>query len=383
MEENDIEIIEETKSDNNVVSKPQVIDNKEEKKVTSNVYENNNVEIVETAVEKGTIGSLVIGQIEGDNVVANNKALPDPIDITVKKKVDKKNNIKKVKVVTKKERIISIIISIFVILVIGAAGYAAYYFGYATNPSFYTVKNIYLELGDELPSTVSYYVTSPRAIDDMEYTLDLSEVDKTTVGTYPYSVDHQGVVKRAQIVVQDTTAPKIEFKDDLVFLTDSFIDKSDLVKSCTDVSNCTYKLEFEISTENPGEKVINVIVRDDQGNEATIPVTIQILEIKKTIACTSKGVDSEDKTHVISHEDVLNFDSNDQLVKKSGTKKYTYSDYAMYFSLYNEQKENEEYLFDRSTFSYSMKDEALSFDVTSLNDVMKYYTDLHYVCKEK
>jgi len=394
MEENDIEIIEENKSNDKVISEPEVIDTKENKKksffkkekkekITSNVYENSNVEIVETAVEKGTIGSLVIGEIDGDNAVSNNKDLPNQIDITVKKKVDNKNNIKKVKVVTKKEKIISTIVSIFVILVIGAAGYAIYYFGYETNPYFYDVKNIYLELGEELPTSVSYYITSPRPIDDMEYQLDLSNVEKDVVGTYQYSVSHQSVTKYGQIVVNDTTAPTVTFKEDLVFLTNSFVDKSDLVASCEDISNCNYRLEYEISTETPGEKTINVYARDDQGNESVNPVTITILDIKKTLVCTSKETISEDKTYQISHEDTLSFDSNDYLVKKVGAKKYTYLDYSAYFALFNEQKDNEDYLFDKSSFSYSIKDNALDYDVTSFNDVMKYYTDLSYTCKEK
>ena len=127
--------------------------NKGKKGTTPETQQNNNtnelektvpVTIVETAITKGASGSQVIGKINGDVVEPTNIPLPEPIDITVKPKVDNKTKTKKVKVVSKRERMVSIIMSFFVIIVLAGAGFCAYYFGYKTNPSIFTLKNIYV-----------------------------------------------------------------------------------------------------------------------------------------------------------------------------------------------------------------------------------------------
>ena len=61
---------------------------------TSSVAENMEVEVVETAITKGSSGSKTIGKVNGEVITPTNEALPSPIDITVKPKVDNQKNIK-------------------------------------------------------------------------------------------------------------------------------------------------------------------------------------------------------------------------------------------------------------------------------------------------
>ena len=421
MEDNNIEIIDdnsETKVETNnstdvvmpelktdAVLEPQVIDTKidkkelkkqekqkklEEKKIKEEKTdeptpdeESSEVTIVETAITKGAAGSQVIGSIDGDTAVANNNPLPGPIDINVKQKNDNKSKTKKVKVVSKKEKIFSILISIFVILVIGGAGFAIYYFGYKTNPGLYSLKNIYLELGDHLPNTVSYYVQSSNQFDDMEYNLDISKVQENVIGTYTYTVSHKKVTKTAQVIVRDTKAPTltVKEKEKLLFQKNAKVDKDDIVVSCEDLSNCTYKTEYEINTETPGEKEIKIIARDDVGNETTETVTIKIIDIQKTLVCTSSDINSEDNKYKNNDIYTLYFDGNDYLVRQSGIKLYTYSDYEAYFEKLAELQNDSNYNFNRTNFTYSESTEVKTNNLTNLNDLVNYYNENGFTCK--
>ena len=351
--------------------------------VTSNVHDVNNINIVETATLQGASGSSIIGSIEGDSVSANNNPLPKSIDLS-KPQEEKKEKTKKVKVVTKKEKIISILVTIFVIIVIGAAGFAAYYFGYLKNPSIFSVKTINLELGEALPTSVSYFVDSPLQLDDMEYTVDTSQVADDIVGTYTYYVTHKNVVKSGQVIVKDSIPPELKFKNDgkLVFMLNTKITKNDLVESCEDISNCEYKLEAEIDSSTPGDKVINVIAKDDKNNQKTYTVTAKVYDIQRTVSCESAPIPSENQTYTTINLIELNFDKNDELVLTKKYKQNTFSDFFAYFDEEDKYKNDEKYVFDRASFSYKVEDDSNEvINVTSFNDVIKYYSDKSYTCK--
>ena len=352
--------------------------------ITSNVADANSINLVENSTLKGASGSSVIGSIANGVAQANNNPLPQNIDLSRPQVEDKKNKTKKIKVMSKKEKIISVLVTIFVILVLGAAGYSGYYFGYVTNPSLYNVKTINLELGDTLPTTVSYYIDSPKPLDDMEYTVDTSQVAYDLVGTYSYKVIHKGVTKTGQVIVRDTKAPLLVFKDTkkLVFLVGDKITKDKLVESCTDISNCEYKLDAEIDTSVAGEKTVNVTARDEKDNQETYTAVVQVYDIQRTVSCESASIPSENNAYTTSTLIELNFDSNDRLVLSRKYKKSVYTDFAAYFDVLDTYRNDDSYKFDNVTFSYKVIDESQDvINVTAFNDVIKYYSDNAYTCK--
>ena len=240
-----------------------------------------------------------------------------------------------------------------------------------------------MELGERLPSTVSYYIENPNNYDDMEYDLDLSHVAQNIVGTYTYNVTHKGVVKSAQVIVRDTIPPEITLKDSdvLVFQKNSKINKDNLVEQCTDISNCTYKTEYDINTETPGEKEITIIATDDAGNESKKTVTIKIIDIQKTLICTSNEIESIDKKYTFKNIYTLNFDGNDYLVKYNGVLQYTYTDYAAYFEKLNELQNEEGFIFNRMNFTYTEPTEVKTNNYTKMNDLIMYYVENGFTCK--
>ena len=352
--------------------------------ITSNVAEANSVDIVETAAIKGASGSEIIGSIAGDVATANNNPLPPSIDLNAPKEVIKKGKNKKVRVVTKKERITSIIVTLLVIIILGGSGYAAYYFGYARNPAIFSVKTVNLELGDTLSATVADYVDGGLDLDDMEYTLDTSQVAYDIVGTYTYSVTHGTVTKTGTIIVKDTKAPKLEFKDSskLVFMKNDKVTKKDIVESCEDISRCEYKLEAEIDTSSVGEKTVNVIAIDDQNNKQTYTTTVKVLDIQRTMVCVSSPITEANEIYKSYTDLELNFDGNDQLVLTKKYNRAVYMDYAVYFDVLDKYKDDESYVFDNTTFSYKIEDKTPQVtNATSFDDVLKYYNDQGYTCR--
>ena len=377
---NDVPTSNNTNQEEIVIENTTPVDNSN---ITSNVDESNTINIVETSTIKGAAGSAIIGSITNEGVVPNNNPLPQSIDLGEEVVHDKKNKIKKIKVKSKKEKIISFFSTIFTIAVLGIAGYCGYYFGYQNNPNLYNVKTINLELGDTLPNTVSFYVTSPLPLDDMEYSVDTSQVANDITGSYSYYVTHKNVTKIGQIIVKDTKAPVVTFKDAkyLIFAKGYKLTKDDLVESCEDISNCEVRMESGLDTTLAGEKEVSVTAVDDKDNKKTYSVKIKVVDIKRTINCV--GVSSLSADQAYSTQDVyeLNFDGNDELVLTRKYKKNVYFDYGLYYKAKRENKDKEEYQFDSNTFTEKIEEEYKgTINVTSLGDVINYYSNNSYTC---
>ena len=341
---------------------------------------NKDVEIKQTATIKSEVGTSVLGQINGDTITATNNPIPDKLDINSKPQNETKTNTKKVKVSTKREKIMGILALILVLFVIVGGGIAVYYFGFLNNPSNFNVKNLSFELGSELPTGVTTYITSSNKIDGMEYSLNISKVD-SKIGLYSYSVTHKGVTKSGTITIKDSQAPVVTLKDDLSFSKGSTITKDDIVSTCVDLSNCTYDLEKNVDSSTSGTINVNVIAKDDAGNSVTTTAKVTIVDIAKTLVCKSNPELASDGTYNTVIEDTINFDSTDKLVSSSSKKIVSYIDLNQFFTLYNAEKDNSEYSFDKVKFNYSTKNDIDLNDLSNYNDISASYTTKGYTCK--
>ena len=377
-----LEKVDDEKEENNNKEELVKIKSSEDDKITSNVYDNQVIEIKEGVVLQGDDGSTTIGKIDGESIVATGKAMPSPIDITIKKKATMAPKQKKIRVITKKDRILSIIGIVFTILIIGALGYGGYFYFYLNNPNLFEVKNLTFELGEELPVSASYYVTSPFGVDDMDYDLDLSQV-ANFIGNYTYSVTHEGVTKMGMIIIKDTVAPVITINSLLNFERNSNITVEDLA-TCDDLSGCTLKLGYEIYTEYAGEQNAEIIATDSNGNEAKEEIKVRILDIAKTIVCKSKEIDGGEK-YTYTDEYTLNFDSEDNLVTTSGLKRFKYKagGYSDYMTLYYDKLNDTSgtYYFYREDFSYTMVTTVNTNNLTNQSELIKYFQDGGFICK--
>lgn len=262
---------------------------------------NNTLKIEETTTTKSQQGTMAVAQVTSNGVNVLTDKLPDAIDISNKmKKVIEKNG-KKVRIMTKRELITNIILSVVFILLIGAGGYGVYYYFFFNNPRNFEVKDIKIEYGSEIPSSVLNYINLTD-ISEPDYTLDLSNVKKD-IGTYNYTVSYGKTVKTGKITIEDTTAPVVTFKDNLKFEEGSIITKEMLVSECSDISECSYDLTSPIDTSKIGEVEASITATDNLGNKKDYPITIKIYEKLVEMICHKNDLDQEKKIINISEYD--------------------------------------------------------------------------------
>lgn len=261
----------------------------------------NTLKIEETTTTKSQHGTVAVAQVTSNGVNVLTDKLPDAIDISNKmKKVIEKNG-KKVRIMTKRELITNIILSVVFILLIGAGGYGVYYYFFFNNPRNFEVKDIKIEYGSEIPSSVLNYINLTD-ISEPDYTLDLSNVKKD-IGTYNYTVSYGNTVKTGKITIDDTTAPVVTFKDNLKFEEGSTITKEMLVSECSDISECSYDLTSPIDTSKTGEVEASITATDNFGNTKDYPITIKIYEKLVEMICHKNDLDQEKKIINISEYD--------------------------------------------------------------------------------
>ena len=272
----------------------------------------NTLKIEETTTTKSQHGTVAVAQVTSNGVNVLTDKLPDAIDISNKmKKVIEKNG-KKVRIMTKRELITNIILSVVFILLIGAGGYGVYYYFFFNNPRNFEVKDIKIEYGSEIPSSVLNYINLTD-ISEPDYTLDLSNVKKD-IGTYNYTVSYGNTVKTGKITIEDTTAPVVTFKDNLEFEEGSTITKEMLVSECSDISECSYDLTSPIDTSKTGEVEASITAIDNLGNKKDYPVNINIYEKIIKIICNKNNLDMEKKIIKVSEYEA--YFKSDKSLKK-------------------------------------------------------------------
>lgn len=272
----------------------------------------NTLKIEETTTTKSQHGTVAVAQVTSNGVNVLTDKLPDAIDISNKmKKVIEKNG-KKVRIMTKRELITNIILSVVFILLIGAGGYGVYYYFFFNNPRNFEVKDIKIEYGSEIPSSVLNYINLTD-ISEPDYTLNLSNVKKD-IGTYNYTVSYGNTVKTGKITIEDTTAPVVTFKDNLEFEEGSTITKEMLVSECSDISECSYDLTSPIDTSKTGEVEASITAIDNLGNKKDYPVNINIYEKIIKIICNKNNLDMEKKIITVSEYEA--YFKSDKSLKK-------------------------------------------------------------------
>lgn len=272
----------------------------------------NTLKIEETTTTKSQHGTVAVAQVTSNGVNVLTDKLPDAIDISNKmKKVIEKNG-KKVRIMTKRELITNIILSVVFILLIGAGGYGVYYYFFFNNPRNFEVKDIKIEYGSEIPSSVLNYINLTD-ISEPDYTLDLSNVKKD-IGTYNYTVSYGNTVKTGKITIDDTTAPVVTFKDNLKFEEGSTITKEMLVSECSDISECSYDLTSSIDTSKTGEVEASITAIDNLGNKKDYPVNINIYEKIIKIICNKNNLDMVKKIITVSEYEA--YFKSDKSLKK-------------------------------------------------------------------
>ncbi len=280
--------------------------------------------------ELNSDGAILIGKLNDDYSVEmfENISFPEQIDMEKRKREkQKEKNIKKKKKekrslseIKKEQKKLNKNTLIGLIMLIIVAVFAVYYFNKPKEE--FEVISFDVELGDKLPPRISSYVKSPdgTVTDEISYKLDTSNVIIDEIGTYQYSVLHNGKIKYGNINIVDTTAPKLEVKN-LVINEGTNYEAQEFVANCVDLTGCNYSFE-EAGTEKkyttPGTYAIYIVAKDAFDN--------------RTIKQASLTIEAKGMVKYFIKEDVFNFNEGYQ---KSTKYELHFTDFINNAIIYN------------------------------------------------
>lgn len=126
----------------------------------------------------------------------------------------------------------------------------------------------------ELGSDTTAQELLGRGFEDAEVSKPLKELSE--IGSYPLTVTNNGREKDFTVIVQDTVAPVMTFRDNLSFYTHQKLTVVDFVQSCDDQSAVEYHFAGEPDTMTEGIHEVTLVVTDAAGNSATAEVQYKV-----------------------------------------------------------------------------------------------------------
>ncbi|HBA37230.1 MAG TPA: hypothetical protein DCY94_00775 [Firmicutes bacterium] len=168
------------------------------------------------------------------------------------------------------------IIFILVIIVILVCGYF-----FVFKKFYFSVKNIEVELGEKLSMDVKDYL-SKSIKDTHEFKLDISQVNSLEVGSYNYTITHNGQIRKGKIKIVDTTAPVFTLRElSIEEGTEDFYLGSFLA-TCEDYSTpciVTFKnSKDEEKLAKVGKHNIEIEVADTFGNKKKATAVLNVVK---------------------------------------------------------------------------------------------------------
>ena len=153
-------------------------------------------------------------------------------------------------------------ITILVLVLIAAIGYGQYNGWLYRQPKFHDVT---MELGQPLPE-MEAFLTEYADVDKVK--LVTSDLNLTLVGTQELVFSHDGKEETVTLIIQDTTAPKVEFRDLKVSVRDQ-VKPEDLVAKVEEFSDYTVSFQLLGDAAGYGEVTALVQVTDEYSNTTT------------------------------------------------------------------------------------------------------------------
>ena len=150
-------------------------------------------------------------------------------------------------------------------------------FLYNKNNNVLKLKNIKINLGDELSTNIEDYIDGGiKYIDD--YKLYLNDIDTNKVGEYTYTVKYKKHKETGKIEIIDNKKPLVTASDNIIVGTDEELDLNMLISKRVDDSlPCNVSLKREKDLEKlkkEGVYNIDLIVSDAVGNKTNLTVEI-------------------------------------------------------------------------------------------------------------
>lgn len=305
-------------------------------------------------------GAVVIGNIENDVIQMTDATFPQAIDVEQRKKeqleqlkAKKSNSNKGIRTASQEQKKAQAITSLIALVVIGILGGAYYYIKNMKTDKDFVVKNLTIELGDQIPVSSKDYVTPGigSVVDDLSYSINTSEVIIDEVGEYTFYVTHNSITKNGTISIVDTTPPKVVPREAHIIFGQDYNPRS-FVDKCLDQSGCEIVFENEEQaniTEIGTHENISLIAKDPYENETKISGTLIIdsnyktIKFNKEIPIGTNGNNySEYQEYILYFSD---YNSNNVLQYAEFINRFTYESPESYLAEKEKYKEDQEYTF--------------------------------------
>lgn len=328
-------------------------------------------------------GTVVIGDIIDNQYLYKETILPEAIDVN-QRIIEKRRNAnttkkKKKRLYTEEQKKANTITSLIAICVIAIIAGVIYYYTHRTTEKDFVLKEVSVELGEPVPTTITNYITW-KNVDEMSYKLDISKVDSQKVGEYEYSITHANVTKTGKIVVKDTKAPEVKLKNITIELNGTYTPES-FVESCKDLSNCNYKFsegENTVHATVEGEKEVFIVIVDDYGNSELLKAKVTVVSSNlQTLSCTRSTTSNLYKSDM---ELNFTFDDYSKLVSAKRKTVNTYFNIEAYNEYKKEFGTDPNHVFDDANSRYTKTNDFAANGLTDKTAIDDYYSKLGYVC---
>lgn len=204
--------------------------------------------------------------------------------------------------------IVGVIIAI-IIIIIGIAIY------------FYIVPKIKKELRIEVGSEniqIEEFFINEKNIENAEILSDINEVNLKEIGEYEVKIKYKNKEHIVKVIVQDTTAPKVEFQN-VEQWPNYEINAEDFIKSKEDFSQMKTSFECSEDIKSIGKYSVLVVVEDEYGNKTEKECILNISYVK-TMYQLERGeqidlskiiYDYENNKNVVNEEEVKEIENSE------------------------------------------------------------------------
>ncbi len=176
-------------------------------------------------------------------------------------------------------------------------------------------KRLYVELGDELPVAEAFLEKDG----EIEYIAGIDDIDKTKVGKYQVKINYNGKERKVDIIIEDTTAPKVQVQDVDVSVYDE-LEADELLTKVVDQSKVkiSYKKKPKYGTVGSYEAIITV--EDEAGNMTQVSSNVNVCRVKDYVEYKFGETFPNAESFVFSHKDTGKIVTDlANTVKKPGT----------------------------------------------------------------